>query len=73
MPMPVTAEAPIGQYLADLAKILAPHPAPWRMSGKNFCIIVDAHGQEVDACTFIDNEHLPWVVAAVNLAAGICP
>lgn len=68
--------APIGHYMADLAKLLDMHPAPWRCTEPNAVgdfDIVDAAGECVTSCSGGNETYENGLVAAVNLAAGIRP
>ena len=68
-------DAPIGQYIADLAKLLDSHPAPWILEdrGINSVRIKDVRHVEVIAFRGEFRTLAAGLVAAVNLAAGIRP
>ena len=69
-------DAPIGQYIADLAKLLDQHPAPWRFhNDERDPSVRDANDTIVIDLIFEEDDDIlaAGLVAAVILAAGIRP
>ena len=69
----------VGQQFADLAGLLAAHPAPWsiKMGEGTENHVMDSHDNDVIAFSDDDDDtdlaFWTGIVAAVNLAAGMQP